>query len=74
MKKKNVLSALFYGTFFRTFFQLYTIISEEWCLFIYKGWNKVVLTSVGVEPTNAACAPSTATSDVLNHYTIEASP
>ena len=28
----------------------------------------------GVEPTNAACAPSTATSDVLNHYTIEASP
>ena len=31
-------------------------------------------TSVGVEPTNAACEPSTATSDVLNHYTIEASP
>ena len=30
--------------------------------------------SVGVEPMNAACAPSTATSDVLNHYTIEASP
>ena len=28
----------------------------------------------GGEPTNAACAPSTATSDVLNHYTIEASP
>ena len=33
-----------------------------------------ISTSVGVEPTNAACAPSTATSDVLNHYTIEASP
>ena len=32
------------------------------------------LTSVGVEPTNAAYAPSTATSDVLNHCTIEASP
>ena len=32
-----------------------------------------ISTSVGVEPTNAACAPSTATSDVLNHYTIEAS-
>ena len=34
----------------------------------------IILSSVGVEPTNAACAPSTATSDVLNHYTIEASP
>ena len=33
-----------------------------------------ILTSVRVEPTNAACAPSTATSDVLNHYTMEASP
>ena len=33
-----------------------------------------ISTSVGVEPTNAACTPSTATSDVLNHYTIEASP
>ena len=33
-----------------------------------------ISTSVGVEPTNVACAPSTATSDVLNHYTIEASP
>ena len=33
-----------------------------------------ISTSVGVEPTNAACAPSTATSDVLNHYTIEESP
>ena len=32
-----------------------------------------ISTSVGVEPMNAACAPSTATSDVLNHYTIEAS-
>ena len=28
-----------------------------------------VLTSVGGEPANAACGPSTATSDVLNHYT-----
>ena len=36
--------------------------------------NVIIFTSVGVEPTNAACAPSTATSDVLNHYTIEASP
>ena len=36
--------------------------------------NFLFLTSVGVEPTNAACAPSTARSDVLNHYTIEASP
>ena len=33
-----------------------------------------ISTSVGVEPTNAACAPSTATSDVLNLYIIEASP
>ena len=32
------------------------------------------MASVGVEPTDAACAPSTATSDVLNHYTTEASP
>ena len=32
------------------------------------------MTSVGVEPTNLACAPSTATSDVLNHYTTEAPP
>ena len=37
-------------------------------------YQKNISTSVGVEPTNAACAPSTATSDVLNHYTIEASP
>ena len=29
---------------------------------------------MGVEPTNATGAPSTATSDALNHYTIEASP
>ena len=28
----------------------------------------------GVEPTNAACAPSTATSDILNRYTTEAFP
>ena len=33
-----------------------------------------ISTPVGVEPTNAAWAPSTATSYVLNHYTIEASP
>ena len=33
-----------------------------------------ISTSVGVEPRNAACAPSTAKSDVLNQYTIEASP
>ena len=33
-----------------------------------------ISTPVGVEPRNAACAPSTATSDVHNHYTIEASP
>ena len=32
-----------------------------------------ISTSVGVEPTNVALAPSTATSYVLNHYTIEAS-
>ena len=32
------------------------------------------MTSVGVEPTNAVCAPSTAKSDVLNRYTTEASP
>ena len=32
-----------------------------------------ILTSVRVEPTNAACAPSTAMSDALNHYTTEAS-
>ena len=36
--------------------------------------NLYIYISVGVEPTNAACASSTATSDVLNHYTIEASP
>ena len=28
---------------------------------------------MGVEPRNAACAPSTATSDALNHFTTEAS-
>ena len=33
-----------------------------------------ISTYLGVEPTNAASAPSTATSDVLSHYTIEASP
>ena len=33
-----------------------------------------ILRSVRVEPTNAACGPSTATSDALNHYTTEASP
>ena len=33
-----------------------------------------ITTSVGVEPKNKACVPSTATSDVLNHYTTEASP
>ena len=33
-----------------------------------------ISTSVGVEPTNAACAPSTAASGILNYYTIEASP
>ena len=33
-----------------------------------------ISTSLGFEPTNTAWAPSTATSDVLNHYTIEASP
>ena len=33
-----------------------------------------ISTYVGIEPTNVACAPSTATPDVLNHYTIEASP
>ena len=32
-----------------------------------------IKTSVVVEPTNVACAPSTATSEVLNHYTTEAS-
>ena len=32
------------------------------------------LTFAGVEPTNAVCTPSTATPDVLNHYTTEASP
>ena len=33
-----------------------------------------ILTSVRVEPTKEACAPRTATSDALKHYTIEASP
>ena len=28
---------------------------------------------MGVEPTNTACAPSSATSDVLNNYTTDAS-
>ena len=32
------------------------------------------LTSVRVEPTNAACPPSTAMSDALNHYITKASP
>ena len=31
-------------------------------------------TFVRVEPTNAACVPSTATFDALNHYSIKASP
>ena len=35
--------------------------------------KKDISTSVGVEPTNLACAPSTAASDVLNHYTINLS-
>ena len=45
-------------------------------VFLYSGdiIHINISTSVGGEPTNAACAPSTATSDVLNHYTIEASP
>ena len=33
-----------------------------------------ISTSVGVEPTNVAWGPSTATSDVLNHYTSKAYP
>ena len=36
--------------------------------------NMSACTSVGVEPRNVACAPSTATPDAVNHYTIEASP
>ena len=32
--------------------------------------NYKILTSVGVEPTNAACAPSTATSDVLKDVAV----
>ena len=42
--------------------------------YIMKSKMKDNTTSVGGEPTNAACAPSTATSDILNHYTIKASP
>ena len=39
-------------------------------VFLYSGHiiHINISTSVGGEPTNAACAPSTATSDVLNHY------
>ena len=33
-----------------------------------------ILKSVRVEPTNAACLPSTATSNALNHYSANASP
>ena len=45
-------------------------------VFLYSGdiIHINISTSVGVEPTNAACAPSTATSGVLNHYTIEVFP
>ena len=35
--------------------------------------HNYMVSSVRVEPTNAACAPSTASSDALNLYTTEAS-
>ena len=48
---------------------------NDTCLFDHSGdiIHIIILTSVRVEPTNAACALSTATSDALNHCTIEAS-
>ena len=50
--------------------------SSDMFVFLYSGGiiHINTLIYVGVEPTNAACPPSTATSDVLNHYTTEASP
>ena len=35
---------------------------------------KNILTSVRIEPMNAECTPSSATSDAVNHYTTDASP
>ena len=50
--------------------------SSDMFVFLYRGdiihINSLIF--VGVEHTNAAYPPSTATSDVLNHYTTEASP
>ena len=48
------------------------ICSSDTCL-LRPQWrhNLYILTSVGVEPTNAACAPSTATSDVLNYFSVQ---
>ena len=51
---------------------VYTI---ETCLFDHNGdiIHISILTSVRVEPTNAECAPCSATSDALNHFTTNAS-
>ena len=52
-----------------------TICSSDIFVFLYSGdiihINSLIF--VGVEPTNATCPPSTATSDVLNHYITEVS-
>ena len=37
-------------------------------LFSVAGGKLLTVTSVGVEPTNAGCEPSTLTSDVLSRY------
>ena len=52
-----------------------SVCNSDTCLFVQWRHNPYkYFDFCGGEPTNAACAPSTATSDVLNHYTIEASP
>ena len=50
--------------------------TSDTCLFDHNGdiIHINILMSVWVEPTNAACPPSTATSDTLSHYTTDASP
>ena len=54
----------------------FSICSDDTCLFRPQLRHNPYKysTSVGVKPTNAACAPSTETSDVVNYYATEASP
>ena len=42
-----------------------SVCSCDICLFVQWRHNPYISTSVGVEPTNVACLPSTATSDLI---------